>query len=731
MKIKRAGLLWGAAAAAVLLFLSACGRSVPATDGTDVAEAAKAVVERTFGAFPRNVRFESAEAAPDGYNRYVQSVGDGCLTVKGSSPVAICRGFYDYILDNGYGVASWTGNRLSLPGKLPEMEEKEIVSPYRVHLYQNVCTYGYTYPFWKWEQWEKEIDWMALHGFDMVLSPIGGESVFAKVWKGMGLSDEEVKDYFTGPAHFPWMRMGNIDHHAGGMSDEWFDAQLELEHRIVSREKELGIAPVYQGFAGFVPDAFAKHFPEAQITETVWSRMPQEDRNHMLSPLDPLFEQIQVAFITEWEKEFGKGEYYLIDSFNEMKVPFGPLGSKERSENLSAYSHKLYEGLAKANPDAVWVLQGWMFGYQRAKEWDPASVEALLSGAPDDKLMVIDLAVDFNEYVWRSEKSWDYFDGFFGKKWIWSTTPNFGGRTALVGMLEFLLNGHLEALSSPNRGNLAGFGTAPEGVENNEVIFEAISRAGWSSAETDPVSFLENYTRARYGKCTPGLKAFWEEMLLSQYCNFTSNARFHWQRRPPFRGAHQTNINEHYFRAIESFLAERGAFRGNKLYETDAIAYAALYLAARADIALDSLYARVARKDFDAAREMEPQVLEPLSAADRLLESHPIYRAQRWTDLAREAAFSPGESDRFELEAKELISVWGGSGLYDYSARIWSGLIRDYYIPRIEFWCEGAFEGGKPDMAAFDNAHFPVTLGLSEQKPYRHPVDEAVKQVCR
>ena len=38
-----------------------------------------------------------------------------------------------------------------------------------------------------------------------------------------------------------------------------------------------------------------------------------------------------------------------------------------------------------------------------------------------------------------------------------------------------------------------------------------------------------------------------------------------------------------------------------------------------------------------------------------------------------------------EADAKRLITTWGG-WQEDYAARFWSGLIRDYYIPRIEIY---------------------------------------------
>lgn len=126
--------------------------------------------------------------------------------------------------------------------------------------------------------------------------------------------------------------------------------------------------------------------------------------------------------------------------------------------------------------------------------------------------------------------------------------PYFGGRSALKGPLEFYLNGHLEALSSENKGRLTGFGTSPEGVENNEILYELISAASWSDSRVDLDTFLEKYSRARYGECDPAFMEFWNELRQSVYDNFTNNARFLWQLRPAYHRVQTMNINEHYFK---------------------------------------------------------------------------------------------------------------------------------------------------------------------------------------
>ena len=39
--------------------------------------------------------------------------------------------------------------------------------------YMNVCTFGYSYVWWGWERWEREIDWMAMNAINIPLAFVG------------------------------------------------------------------------------------------------------------------------------------------------------------------------------------------------------------------------------------------------------------------------------------------------------------------------------------------------------------------------------------------------------------------------------------------------------------------------------------------------------------------------------------------------------------------------------
>ena len=160
------------------------------------------------------------------------------------------------------------------------------------------------------------------------------------------------------------------------------------------------------------------------------------------------FKEIGKLFVSEWEKEFGKAKYYLSDSFNEMKLPVEDGDTLAKHELLAQYGETIYSSIAAGNPDAVWVTQGWTFGYQH-DFWDKASLAALLSRVPDDRMMIVDLANDYPKWVWHTEQTWKVHEGFYGKQWIYSYVPNFGGKVLPTGDLPMYASGSAEASKTP------------------------------------------------------------------------------------------------------------------------------------------------------------------------------------------------------------------------------------------------------------------------------------------
>ena len=56
-----------------------------------------------------------------------------------------------------------------------------LIKHFRFRYYQNVCTVSYSFVWYQWEDWEKQLDWMALHGINLPLAFNGQEAIFQRV----------------------------------------------------------------------------------------------------------------------------------------------------------------------------------------------------------------------------------------------------------------------------------------------------------------------------------------------------------------------------------------------------------------------------------------------------------------------------------------------------------------------------------------------------------------------
>jgi len=685
----------------------------------DIITPAKGVIGRWIGSRVNEIQFR--EVPPVNDREFFQiEAANGQLAVAGSSTVALCYAFNTYMKNACHCMLTWSGENLNLPAVWPEYHQQSS-TPYKYRYYLNVVTFGYTTPYWNWKRWEQELDWMALHGINMPLSTVAAEAIAERVWIKMGLTKDEIRSFFTAPAHLPWHRMGNLNGWDGPFPDSWQKGQVELQHRIIGRMRELGFEPVAPAFAGFIPEAFMKKHPGLRVKRLTWGGFPEKYNAFVLAPNSPCFEEIGKLFIQEWEKEFGKNVCFLSDSFNEMELPVE--NDEAKHKLLENYGESIYKSIIAGDSAAIWVTQGWTFGYQH-EFWDKPSLQALLSKVPDDKMIIIDLANDYPKWIWHTGLTWKTHDGFYGKNWIYSFTPNFGGKTPLTGELAMYASYPAEALRSPYRHKLIGFGSAPEGIENNEVIYELLADVGWSDKEIDLDNWLQNYGEARYGAFPENIKEAWNLLRRSAYGSLYSYTRFLWQTVvPDKRRVSRIDTGADFMRAVELFLESASSLKKSALYRNDAIEFSSLYLSAKADICYKrALQADSLDNKVMAAKELKKAV-DILSSVDRLLESHPSYRLETWVNYARQQGTTPEEGLAYEANAKRLITTWGGHQA-DYSARIWSGLIRDYYIPRMKL----KIEHPKTDLRKWEESWIH-TARISGVRPYTDPLDEAVKLI--
>ncbi|MCM1502523.1 MAG: alpha-N-acetylglucosaminidase [Bacteroidales bacterium] len=700
--------------AVVSVIVSGCGHYGKKAKGIAAAEE---VIRNTAGPV-ENIRIELIDNGSDKDSYSIEASG-GILEIKGTSPTAICYAFDRYLRDACGSMVTWGGKNLNIPSVWPDYEAYA-ESPYKFRYFLNVCTFGYTTPYWDWERWSEEIDWMALHGVNMPLASVASEAIARRVWLRLGLTEEEADAFFTGPAHLPWHRMGNLNSFDGPLNAEWHKGQIELQHKILDKMRALGMEPVAPAFAGFIPPAFMEKNPSVKATQLEWGGFEKKDNACVLAPDSPCFNEIGRMFVEEWQKEFGKAAYWLSDSFNEMKLPVEEGDTEGKHEILKKYGEAIFSSIAAGNPDAVWVTQGWTFGYQH-DFWDPESLKALLSGVPDDRMIIVDLGNDYPKWVWNTGQTWKVQDGFHGKQWIYSYVPNFGGKVLPTGDLAMYASGSAEALASEHADGLVGFGSAPEGIENNEVVYELLADMGWTSGSIDLEQWLPDYCRARYGFCDDRMTEAWNIFRGTVYSSLYSYPRFLWQTVvPDTRRKSRHDIGDEYGRAVKIFLECADSCMDSPLYINDAVEFAALWLGEIADRHYKDALAALEKGNRAIADRELSKVAEILAGADRLLASHPDYRLSSWVSFAKAAGADAADAMRFESNAKRLITTWGG-WQEDYAARFWSGLISDYYIPRIEIY----FSKGMDEMDRWEEEWIQSSY-TSEERPFENPVEAAL-----
>lgn len=688
-------------------------------------QAARGVLSRTFGArasaeielslLPPNKPGSPAE------DRYTYQAEGGKLRVAGTSTAAICRGTYDYLRRHHLGTIGWAGARLRLPEKWPDTPLTETTSPFSIRHCHNVVTSGYTTPYWDWARWEQELDWMAMHGYNMIMAPVATEAIAIRVWKKMGLTDQEIKEYYTGPAHLPWHRMGNIRNVGEGLTESWHRDQIALQKKLLARMKELGIEPVIQGFAGFVPPGIQRIHPEVTLHPTHWNDgFPVSQRPVVMLPDSPLWAEIGKAFITEWKKEFGDARYWLVDSFNELQLP---KTDQPPAVMLAQYGRATYDTIRAADPDAIWVLQGWMFYYQR-NIWNKETVKALLDAVPHDKLLILDYANEYSDFKKRNQ-NWLDFDGYHGHSWVMGYVPNMGGKTAYTGKMDFYASQVAKTLASPAKGNLTGFTICGEGFDNNEVLYELMSDTAWSRDAIDPTPWLTAYAANRYGSDDPELAGAWHDLRSSVYSSFSPHPMFGWQIMQLGHGS--VYRDPKFPKAVQRFLSVAGKFGDQPNYRDDAVEMAALALGLRAEdwFAL----ARSAHSAGEAAlfQKAVDSACALLTQADTLLESHSYLRLAHWLDFTRRHGGSDADKLAWESNAKQIITTWGPP-VNDYACRVWSGLIRDFYIPRMKAVTE-AMAAGQPFDRGTWEAAWLKSPGISPVQPLDDPATQASEWV--
>lgn len=633
------------------------------------------------------------------------STRNGKIVLAGNNGVSIASALYYYLNEYCHCQITWNGENLNLPAKLPAVSTKiKKSSPYEYRYYLNYCTYNYSMSWWDWQRWEKEIDWMALHGINMPLAITGEEYVWNEVYKEMGFTDKELSTFFCGPSYFSWFWMGNLDGWGGPLPMSWMISHKELQQKILKRERELGMKPVLSAFTGHVPAAFRQKYPNAKLKQTNWNNGFSD--TYVLDSEDPLFAQIGKKYLEKQTEIFGTDHLYSADTFNENEPP------SDNPEFLAKLSARVYEGMRQADPKAVWVMQGWLFFSDR-KFWHAPQIKALLDAVPDDNMIILDLITEY-EPVWKRTEA------YYGKPWIWNMLHNFGGNISLFGQMENVATQPSATLNDPQSKKLKGIGLTMEAIEQTPVLYELMTANTWRTTPINLDQWLSQYIRNRYGKGTPESNATmqnaWKVLKNTVYNGkeIRDGAESILTGRPTMDSATKwTKTKLNYQRrellpAWDLFMRTADVYAKSDGFQYDLVDLTRQVLANYARPLQVKWVKAYEEKDVVAFKKYSNQYLELMDDMDMLLATRKDFLLGNWIADARRCGTTDTEKALYEQNARDLITLWGDadSPLHEYSCRQWSGLMTDFYKVRWQKFfaaIDAALVAGKTvDMVAFD-----------------------------
>lgn len=613
------------------------------------------------------------------------------VVVRGNNYVNIATGINWYLKYYAHIHLSWNQMQAKLPDVLPAVAKPERHATKLTMRYDfNYCTYSYSMAFWDWKRWEKELDWMAMHGINMALAIVGTDVVWANVLKQYGYNEKEINEYVAGPAFQAWWLMNNLEGWGGPNPKSWYAHSLDLQKKIVKRMRQLGIEPIFPGYSGMVPHNAKEKLGLNVADPGLWCGY---NRPAFLQPTDDRFAEMAKAYYDEMTRLYGKAKYYSMDPFHE--------GGNTEGVNLAAAGKSIHAAMKRANPEAAWVIQAWQDNPRRD----------MIKDLPQGDVIVLDLFAESRPQWGDPDSPWSRKNGFEQHDWIFCMLLNYGGNVGLHGKMAHLIDEFYKAKNSAFAKTMTGVGMTPEGIENNPVMFELLCELPWRDQKFSKDEWLKNYVIARYGTDNDDIYQAWLQLSNSIYnCPAKNDQQGTHEsifcarpRIDAYRVSSWSLMQDYYnpadvIAAAKRFAKAAEAMRGNNNYEYDLADIVRQALAEQGRIVFSRINNAIKAKDAEALRTETNKFMRLIATQDALLATRPEFRLGTWIEAARNLGKNDAEKNLYEWNACVQITTWGNrraadkGGLRDYAHREWSGLLNSFYASRWAVWLGNQYD---------------------------------------
>lgn len=640
-----------------------------------------------------HVRFERlAGASGEGF---VLRTEEGRLVVQASGANAAAVGLGWYLKYYCHRSMSHVGDNLSPVDPLPTLDRPVRIEANARHRYAlNYCTYNYTMSFYSWEDWERELDWMALSGVNLMLVANGEEAVWRNTLRRLGCSDAEIAAFIPGPGYTAWWLMGNLEGQGGPMTPAMIERRCDLQRRMIARMRSLGIEPLMPGFYGMVPACLKAKLSARIVAQGGWNSLRRPD---ILDPTDPEFARIAGIYYEEMGKLYGADlRYFSGDPFHEGGVMAGV--------DLGRAGVAIQAAMQGRFPGAVWVLQGWIENPRKELIADTDKTHVLVQ-----------------ELFGEQTHNWETRRGYEGTPFVWCCIDDFGERPGLFGKLQRYADETYRARTGEFGRYMQGVGIMPEGIDNNPVAYDLVLELAWRRDHVDAAKWIEGYVQYRYGRSDPDLNEAWALLLQTAYGDKNGGIPENVLCSRPQIPAHSVSTwgslepgydPAVFARAVDLFARAGDRFRDIETYRLDLVALRTQVLSNEAYAASADLASALGARDRAAFDKAAERFLGLGRATNDLLNTEAFYRLGTYQGQALRYGDTPEERRNSLRNAMMLITYWGGDNrnseeVHDYAYKAWAGMMTSYYLRRWDMYLDyrrRQWDGGgqPPDFFAWE-----------------------------
>ncbi len=670
------------------------------------------VTQGKFGKFTNFTLIESES----GFDEYSLSVKDNKILIKATSGSAGGMALNAYLKKYckfQYGILGVSGNLPDCPPDTKEEISAQTVFHYRYAF--NYCTYGYSYAFNDWADWERITDYLILAGYNLVLNPIGNECVWLELLQKFGYTREDAKKYISAPNYLPWQWMMNLSSYNSEYPDYWFVEQQEISRKFNKKLKDFGMSAVLPGYCGAVPDDFLDKHPTAKILpQGYWCE--QFLRPAILLPENQIFNEIAKQFYTLQKELLGTDghHYYSIDPFHE--------GGKKGGVDLKAYAQSVLKIMRVQDKDAVWALQGWHANPDRE----------ILSALSKEDVLIMNLHADERP---------DGGDDFLGYPHIYCLVNNFGGEVVMRGSAKRTYYKPHEMAKS-NDSACVGIGIIPEGVECDEFLFDIIAEVISKQNLREANEYFKEYVGARYGVISEELAKAIEILFEKIYTIDT----FMYDHESGLLAKPSLDANRVCFWASPSVIYDLSPLikvadtllkyydecKDREGYVVDAVSIARQLLGDYSWRIIYPMQEAFKNKDKELFNKYRDELLKLFNLQENIIDCDKNLNFQSFLDKALKRG--KNEQDKYWImrSIKRLITLWGDEKcvtLHDYSPREFGDMIRRYYRPRWEKFLGALTESinFNTEFVDYDRFEFDNEF-INENKTYSYKVNENLKE---